>query len=206
MNTKEKIIWAALELFNSKGLKEVTVRTICKELNISPGNFSYYFSNKDIVVVELYKKMISELYEMSAYVETKQPSITDFLNAHHRYFEIQLKYKFFFLNFFEIITHYSAIKNIYMEIHEKERIFAKESLIKYMDKGVLISSISNEDLDNIINVGFILNNFWMVDSLIHQFPSKSKMKRHYLLLCCGRLLPYLTSKARSEFEQYFENL
>ena len=206
MNTKEKIIWAALELFNSKGLKEVTVRTICKELNISPGNFSYYFSNKDIVVVELYKKMISELYEMSAYVETKQPSITDFLNAHHRYFEIQLKYKFFFLNFFEIITHYSAIKNIYMEIHEKERIFAKESLIKYMDKGVLISSISNEDLDNIINVGFILNNFWMVDSLIHQFPSKSKMKRHYLLLCCGRLLPYPTSKARSEFEQYFENL
>lgn len=65
--TKEAIIEAAIELFNSKGYKGTTIRDIASRANVNVANISYYFNGKQglleeclILFFEPYLKCLEE--------------------------------------------------------------------------------------------------------------------------------------------------
>lgn len=56
LNTRQRIVQAALELFNQDGERQVTTNHIAAHLSISPGNLYYHFANKQAVVLELFSQ------------------------------------------------------------------------------------------------------------------------------------------------------
>ena len=61
LNTKEKILYNALKLFNKKDTKSITTNHIAKVTKISPGNLYYYFKNKEEIINELYNQMTKKI-------------------------------------------------------------------------------------------------------------------------------------------------
>ncbi|KZY30676.1 MULTISPECIES: TetR/AcrR family transcriptional regulator [unclassified Oleiphilus] len=55
MKTKEKIVLAALELFNERGERNVSTNHIAAHLGMSPGNLYYHFRNKSDIIYEIFK-------------------------------------------------------------------------------------------------------------------------------------------------------
>lgn len=56
LNTRQRIVQAALELFNRDGERQVTTNHIAAHLSISPGNLYYHFANKQAIVLELFSQ------------------------------------------------------------------------------------------------------------------------------------------------------
>jgi len=60
--TRDRVLRAALELFNERGSASVTTNHVAARAGISPGNLYYWFSDKDEIVRELYAQFV-EAYE-----------------------------------------------------------------------------------------------------------------------------------------------
>lgn len=206
MKTNEKILEAAQKLFNTKGLANVSVRDICAELGISAGNFSYHFPNKDTIVVSLYKTMLSELMQVMETIPCDKVSIVLYLESHKQLFQIQLKYKFIYLNLFEVVTNHPEIKATYLKNISFERKMAKELFGVYMAKGVIKKGISAAQFERMLNVGQIINNSWVIDAEIVFAGNKKQQLHHYMSICCGLLEPYLTGDSLVEYRSYFREL
>ena len=57
MKTRDRIIEAAVKLFNEHGTKAVTTNHIAKACGISPGNLYYHFRNKDDIIRAIFEQM-----------------------------------------------------------------------------------------------------------------------------------------------------
>ena len=55
MKTKDRIVLAALDLFNERGERNVSTNHIAAHLNMSPGNLYYHFRNKSDIIYEIFK-------------------------------------------------------------------------------------------------------------------------------------------------------
>ncbi len=74
--TKNKIIEAAIQLFNEKGLSNVRLQQIADETGISVGNLAYHYSNKDLIVTSVYERLFEEFSEILANYML-QPTLAD---------------------------------------------------------------------------------------------------------------------------------
>lgn len=57
--TRERVLNAALELFNERGSASVTTNHVAVHAGISPGNLYYWFSDKNEIVRELYGQFVA---------------------------------------------------------------------------------------------------------------------------------------------------
>lgn len=204
MKTRDKILLKAQELFNKKGLAQVSVRNICEELGISLGNYTYYFPDKQQIVVELYQKMVVELEDVIVPEKISKDSVLYLLHYHKKIFGIQTNYKFFFLNTFELIHNNAQIRKAYL-IHLENEKKRKVLFIKtYLENGVLRPGVTWEMFDKMVNVSLMVSHFWMIDAEL-RYPGKEKQKLIYFLeLCCSLLEPHLSMPALKEFNEFFK--
>lgn len=57
ISKKKTIVDVIANLMDEEGLKNVTIKDICEEADISIGSFYHYFSSKDSIVQEMYQLM-----------------------------------------------------------------------------------------------------------------------------------------------------
>ena len=61
INTRERILEASLEQFNTLGERVVTTNHLAAHLGMSPGNLYYHFSNKQVIIAELFARYEAEV-------------------------------------------------------------------------------------------------------------------------------------------------
>ena len=67
---------------------KIRVENFCIELNISLGNFTYYFTDKQQIIVELYLGMIAALEEIDKKINVSRETIITLLEYRRQTFEI----------------------------------------------------------------------------------------------------------------------
>ncbi|MBX3188499.1 MAG: TetR family transcriptional regulator [Labilithrix sp.] len=60
MRTKDRIVEAAVDLFNAEGVAGVTTNHIAAHLGMSPGNLYYHYANKEEIVRDAFERMNAE--------------------------------------------------------------------------------------------------------------------------------------------------
>lgn len=116
--TRERIAETALSLFNQFGAPNVTTTVIADELDISPGNLYYHYSNKDEIVntiLAAFEREIEDTLAAPASDDARTLSIEDIWLFLHLLFEIIWKYRFFYRDLSDLVS-----ENRTLEMHFKQ--------------------------------------------------------------------------------------
>jgi AcrR family transcriptional regulator len=121
MKTRDRIVLAALELFNEHGERTITTNHIAAHIDISPGNLYYHFRNKQEIVREIFESYSSELLERFTPVEVQEESLVLLKRYMDSVFTLMWKYRFFYANLPEILQRDPLLHDKYLEVQAKVR-------------------------------------------------------------------------------------
>ena len=77
MKTRDRILLASLDLFNSEGEENVTALDVANALDISPGNLYYHFKGKDALIAALFDNFEEEMGLIFQGAEDRLNSLED---------------------------------------------------------------------------------------------------------------------------------
>ena len=102
--TRQRILDAALTMFNAQGEPNVTTNHIADELEISPGNLYYHFRNKDDIIEQLFARYEERMDTALAAPQGRLPGLEDIWLQLHLVFECIWDYRFLYRDLVEILS------------------------------------------------------------------------------------------------------
>jgi hypothetical protein len=204
MKLKEKILLKAVELFNEQGISSTSPNQIAAALGISPGNLTYHFKTKAILVKEVYERMHAESKDIITL--TGYLTLDDFRKIMISFRDFMQKHIFFFQDLFFILKNYPEVGKLY----EKSNLLRLEQGRSLFDYYVETGRVKPETEG--INYDFFIHNVWMVgafwnlQSKIYTSKALFDKTMDMVDMTWYMLIPYLTEKGKEEYDQINEFL
>jgi AcrR family transcriptional regulator len=156
MKTRERILFTSQDLFNRFGETNIGTVDISAELDISPGNLYYHFSNKEAIIFELFNRLDDHMSQALSATET---SITHPINA---WLHLKL--------IFELIWNH---RFVYRDTHH---LIAKDQRLQKRFH-LLLKKKSN-------TIFFIINAFIERELLVVEADQKAPLIENLLIIAC----------------------
>ncbi|HGF5100021.1 TPA: TetR/AcrR family transcriptional regulator [Vibrio parahaemolyticus] len=159
MKTRDKIVYAALELFNQHGERNITTNHIADHIEISPGNLYYHFRNKQEIVREIFALYSAELLERFTPIQGSQESLTMLKSYLDSIFTLMWKYRFFYANLPEILSRDEPLHEQYIDVQEK----LQANLIAIMQEFVSLKllDVNEQQLKSLVCTLHLIACSWL---------------------------------------------
>lgn len=196
MNTKEKIVARALDLFNESGINKVGVREIAASLGISPGNMSYYFPKKEDLLEELQNRIMQANDAAFQSFFANPGGMSNFLQLMQQIFNNQYKYRCLLLNIVELQNDAHKTRLNYQEIEQRRRNFYRNVFQSMVEQKEL--KATEADIEFLVSFMTLAARFWLSEAAVSfRNWSKEQIIQHYLQLIMKQLSLFATAKGKA---------
>lgn len=159
MKTRERIVFAALELFNEKGERNITTNHIAAHIEISPGNLYYHFRNKQEIVRDIFTNYSQELLERFAPVETHEESLVLLRRYLDSIFTLMWKYRFFYANLPEILQRDEILHDRYLGVQDKLQTNLNRIFSSFIDLKLL--NVKQSEVKPLVTCLHLIATSWL---------------------------------------------
>ena len=196
MNTKEKIIATATTVFNEKGYSAVNLKELAQVLDISRGNLTYHFKNKE----DLLEAIVGEMWEKLAKEKEKTLQVPSFENMHSQtqlYHKFQREYAFVFLD--THVQNHPIVKDQFKAMIER----TIQDFNAMIAMGIQIGTVKEEMIPGTYRS--LALSVWMVSFYwLSQQTTRDKTNTNDgESIIWGLILPHLTEKGITGFKKFF---
>ena len=156
--TAQRILEAALDLFNRFGEPNVSTTLVAGELNISPGNLYYHYPAKDELINRLYATYETELNELLHASEGVQ-DVEDAWFFMHSLFELIWRYRFLYRDLNDLLS-----KNRHLETQFQLVLQNKARAIRALLAGMSRSGhldIDAPEVDPLAQSMVVVLTYWL---------------------------------------------
>ncbi|MGF1753730.1 TetR/AcrR family transcriptional regulator [Vibrio makurazakiensis] len=181
MKTRDKIVYASLELFNEYGERAITTNHIAEHIEISPGNLYYHFRNKQEIVREIFALYSEELIERFTPVQGQQESLTLLKHYLDSIFTLMWKYRFFYANLPEILSRDEKLHEDYIAVQEKLQANLVSIMRSFVEMQLL--KVNESDMKSLVVSLHLIASSW----LAYQSAMSPKVKINELVVQKGML-------------------
>ncbi|HRG59729.1 MAG TPA: TetR/AcrR family transcriptional regulator [Bacteroidia bacterium] len=204
MNTEEKIIFKALEMFNHKGVEYVGMRELAATLKIRVSNITYYFPKKD----DLVNRLSLDLNKLNSQivVDNKDLTIEAFLEMFRLVFCNHIKYRCLLLSFVHLMEQNKKMSARYKKTQSDRNATLRLNL-KTLVQSRYIKVKNEQEIEFLVSAIALIVRFWISEATVSlSYLSPEEQINHYVSMI-GRLLsPYLTPKGRKQLQIFIEKL
>ena len=156
--TAQRILEAALDLFNRFGEPNVSTTLVAGELNISPGNLYYHYPAKEELINKLYEGYEAELNEL-LHASEGVHDVEDAWFFMHSLFELIWRYRFLYRDLNDLLT-----KNRHLETQLQQMLADKAHAIRALVDGMSQCghlSIDPREVDALAHSMVVVLTFWL---------------------------------------------
>jgi AcrR family transcriptional regulator len=199
MDTRARLLLRARELFNERGLEEVGVRDLARDLGLSPGNVSYHFPKKE----DLVRALMDELREANAPILRRlheAPTLDAFLTCYRGTFENQHAWRFAARSVVHVVNAYPSLGEPYRAVEASRRRAIAGALRSLRDHGELVD-LDEAALARVVGTCTLVARFWLSEYGL-SFPDQphDRVIDHYLALLAHALAPFAAPHARGALD------
>ncbi|NBB93993.1 MAG: TetR family transcriptional regulator [Gammaproteobacteria bacterium] len=197
-NTRERILGAALQLFNEQGEPHVTTNRIADELDISPGNLHYHFRTKGDLIQALFGSFEQQMLELLATPESREVHIEDIWFFLHLVFETIGEYRFIYRDLTDLCGRFRTIHRRFQGIIRLSMQTARYLSDGLADQGQL--EAEPEELEALVRNIMLVSTFWFAFDQVVERDTNPRPDRAVWQVM-GLISPYLVGSAREELSE-----
>jgi len=196
--TRQNIIQKAIQLFNERGVVNISIRDIANELEISPGNVSYHYKKKKALLESVYRFMIKRLEEMAVGNQFMNPT-KDPLYVAKGYLEHIAEFRFFYQDTLEIIRSYPKLAELHQQQVAQEKSIIRNLMFMSVGKGDLVVEPYEGVYESLAHSIWMTLHFWLTQQAIRGKANNNLEEG--LITISNLLFPYATEKGKILFER-----
>jgi AcrR family transcriptional regulator len=198
MKTKDKILTKALELFNEKGVLNVSLRHIASALFISQGNLNYHYKHREDLVSALYEQMVTAIQTQALEGSNEIPLLIQFMEENRHEMNILYQYRFLVIDFNQNMKMYPSI----LQKHQENEQFQREKFTtfvrKAIDENILRGPAFENEYKDLFERIAVFKTYWLSAITIQRKADESDVQR-YINLLNEMVFPYLSKDSQREF-------
>jgi AcrR family transcriptional regulator len=205
-NTKEKILLVALDLLNSKGLPNVTMRQIAYGLQISQGNLTYHFSRKEEIIEALYFQLLLEAQKDRAALTTAPLTLEAVYEGLKSGMETLYNYRFLMVDINQAMRENRKLHAHYLSL-QKFRDQANKTLFAQLTaQGIFRAAELPEEYETLTRRMRLCSDYWLASCELYGMHEVVKTVDNYALFLLEMFYPYLTAAGKAEYRKLFPDV
>ncbi|MBC8883074.1 TetR/AcrR family transcriptional regulator [Flavobacterium piscinae] len=199
-NIKLKILDQAKKLFNDKGVSNVSIREIAREIGISHSNLIYHFKDKNLLLTHLHQQILDAAVEINREISKEENTLKSVFISTVKGFKIIYDFRFFMIDFNSILLENKELHQQIKEIEAFRYNLYEVKIAKMIDEEIFRNEVYKNEYADLISQIRIFSDYWVSSSQVYeQYPQSSIKKYARLFLCHFR--PFLTPKGHKMFIQ-----
>lgn len=197
-DTPDRILSAALILFNEHGEPHIPTNRIADELDISPGNLHYHFRAKADLIQALFSAFEQRMLELLATPESRDVHVEDIWFFLHLVFETIGEYRFIYRDLNDLCSRFRNLRQRFQAI-----IKLSMQTARHLSEGLAEQKkleASREELDALVRNIVLVSTFWLAFDQVVERDSQPHPDRAAWQVM-SLISPYLVGQAREELSE-----
>lgn len=198
MNTRQKILDRALEMFNERGIEYVGLRELAADLEIRVSNITYYFPTKDDLVFQISAELTKKNSEII--VDDESITMKGFLSMMYQVFQNHYAFRGLLRSFVHVMTQNNLVAASYQKTLKVRRATIASNIRALATNGYLKPG-TTEDLDGLVTTISLVSRYWISEAAVFAAHlGRSRQISKYLLVVTTLLWTHASAKARKEIQ------
>ena len=191
MKTRERILAAALELFNEHGTGPVSTNHIADGLGISPGNLYYHFRNKEAIISAIFEQQFARADALYALPADHLPTLVDLRAFVQATFELSWDFRFIYRELIALLRRDDALQARWVAIRARGFAGFQELVEQFVASKVLRRPTSAAAVPRLAELCWLVSEFWLASVEVSGQSVSAAQMEHGADLMLQLLAPYL---------------
>ncbi|WP_017731061.1 TetR/AcrR family transcriptional regulator [Nafulsella turpanensis] len=202
MKTKDRILEAALQLFNEEGVGNISMRRIAEEAGIQIGNLTYHYRNRDTLIEALLNQLIEELEGEITKAQGGPPDLRMLWNSLYKAYQIQNHYRFIMLDLLHMFRQYPQLLQQFRENYEQRRQQVAVALFMIEAGGELKAEPEPGFYQHfLLPQLYCLSDFWLSEAELLYSGKTEDKPLHYAKITFSILRPHLSEEGIETYRE-----